>query len=352
MTATPVPIPVPVCPLCRSALRDAPPSAPRSGIPDASGAASAVCTACGEVFPRLYGILDLRPDRSATEWDEADRKTAGVLAARFPDLSYAGLVDLQQSRRGEAEVHGMDAHYRGYLLVQEERSRLMVSGFHDRLDAFFPEGKRGAALDLGCGSGAGLPALAGRYGAVAGLEPGLANLILAKKALESVPGGAAVTLVRGVAQAVPFADGTFDYVQMQNVIEHVIDADGAVSETRRVLAPGGRFAADSRNRHDVFRREPHVHLRGVGFLPVRWQKPYVWLRRRIRYEQTRLWSLGELRRILKRHFGRDFRIAYPLMTAYGQTARQERWVLRVERIPLLGRMLLRVFPSHWIAAKK
>jgi SAM-dependent methyltransferase len=155
-----------------------------------------------------------------------------------------------------------------------------------------------------------------------------------------------------VGQALPFADGSFDYIQMQNVIEHVLDADPVASECRRVLVPGGRFAADSRNRYDVFRREPHVHLRGVGFLPVRWQKPYVWFRKRIRYEQTRLWSCGELRRMMKRRFGGNFRIVFPLMTAYGQSAGQEKWVLRLERIPLLGRMLLRVFPSHWVTAKK
>ncbi|MDM7925739.1 MAG: class I SAM-dependent methyltransferase, partial [bacterium] len=205
--------------------------------------------------------------------------------------------------------------------------------------------------DLGCGSGAGLAALAEHYGAVVGIEPGLSNLILAKKALETVPAGR-VLLVRGVGQALPFADGVFDYVQMQNVIEHVIDADAVAAETRRVLAAGGRFAADSRNRYDLFRREPHVHLRGVGFLPVRWQKRYVWFRRRIRYEQTRLWSYGELKGILKRHFNGDFRIVFPSLAAYGQSGSLDRWVGYIGRIPVLGGLLLRFFPSHWVFACK
>ncbi len=349
MIPTPIPIPSPVCPLCRSPLRDAAAEAqPGSGgpAPDSTG-----CTGCGAVYPRIHGILDLRPDRSSSRWDDADRETADALVSAFAGASYRELVALQQSRRSESEVHGMQAHYEEYLLDQTERSRNMADGFHRRLDEIFPADRSGAALDLGCGSGAGLSALADRYGAVAGLEPGLSNLILAKKALESVPAGR-ILLVRGVGQALPFADGVFDYVQMQNVIEHVLDADPVASESRRVLAAGGRFAADSRNRYDLFRREPHVHLRGVGFLPVHWQKPYVWFRKRIRYEQTRLWSHGELKRILKRHFGGDFRIVFPVLAAYGQSGRLDRWVGRIGRIPFLGGLLLRFFPSHWVFACK
>lgn len=345
MIPNPVPIPQPVCPVCRSPLRDTAADARPGSVdaaPDPAG-----CAGCGAVYPRLYGILDLRPDRTPSAWDDADRETADVLAAAFSAATYSELVALQQSRRRESEVRGMRAHYTGYLLGQEDRSRSMVDGFHAGLDRIFPGGPAGAALDLGCGSGAGLAALAGMYGAVVGLEPGLSNLILAKKALESLP-GARVLLIRGVGQALPFGDGAFGYVQMQNVIEHVLDADPVVDETRRVLAAGGRFAADSRNRYDLFRREPHVHLRGVGFLPVRWQKPYVWFRKRIRYEQTRLWSYGELKRILKRRFGKDFRIVFPVLAAYGQSGYLDRWVRRVGRIPCLGGLLLRFFPSHWV----
>lgn len=348
MIPKPVPIPQPVCPACRFPLGDeAGDTVPRAG--DASPD-STVCAGCGRIYPRLYGIPDLRPDRTPSAWDDADRETAEVMAVAFAGASYRDLVALQQSRRRASEIRGMQEHFMEYLLDQEERSRNMADGFHDRMERLFPGGRSGgAALDLGCGSGAGLAALAERYGAVVGIEPGLSNLILAKKALETAP-ATRVLLVRGVGQALPFADGVFDYVQMQNVIEHVIDADPVAAETRRVLAAGGRFAADSRNRYDLFRREPHVHLRGVGFLPVRWQKRYVWFRKRIRYEQTRLWSYGELKGILKRHFNGDFRIVFPSLAAYGQSVRLDRWVGRVGRVPFLGGLLLRFFPSHWVFA--
>ncbi len=350
MIPNPSPIPQPVCPACRSPLKET----AGDTIPRAGGAPtdSTVCAGCARTYPRLYGILDLRPDPTPSAWDDADRETAEALAAAFAGASYRDLVALQQSRRRASEIRGMQAHYMEYLLDQEERSRNMADGFHGRMERLFPGGRRGGvALDLGCGSGAGLAALAERYSAVVGVEPGLSNLILAKKALETIPAGR-VLLVRGVGQALPFADCVFDYVQMQNVIEHVIDADPVAAETRRVLAAGGRFAADSRNRYDLFRREPHVHLRGVGFLPVRWQKRYVWFRKRIRYEQTRLWSYGELKRILKRHFGRDFRIVFPVLAAYGQPGSLDRWFGRIGRIPLFGGLLLRFFPSHWVFACK
>jgi SAM-dependent methyltransferase len=45
---------------------------------------------------------------------------------------------------------------------------------------------------------------------------------------------------RGDICAMPFADGTFDFVLATDIIEHVDDDDGALAEIRRVLRAGGR----------------------------------------------------------------------------------------------------------------
>lgn len=47
---------------------------------------------------------------------------------------------------------------------------------------------------------------------------------------------------RGSALEMPFADGSFDVVWMQNVGMNIADKRGLYSEIHRVLKPGGRFA--------------------------------------------------------------------------------------------------------------
>jgi demethylmenaquinone methyltransferase/2-methoxy-6-polyprenyl-1,4-benzoquinol methylase len=45
--------------------------------------------------------------------------------------------------------------------------------------------------------------------------------------------------VRGVADALPFADATFDFLSMGFALRHVADLRATFAEYRRVLRPGG-----------------------------------------------------------------------------------------------------------------
>jgi SAM-dependent methyltransferase len=47
--------------------------------------------------------------------------------------------------------------------------------------------------------------------------------------------------VRGLVTALPFPDGAFELVCALDIVEHVDDEDGALSELARVAAPGGTF---------------------------------------------------------------------------------------------------------------
>ncbi len=51
--------------------------------------------------------------------------------------------------------------------------------------------------------------------------------------------------VVGEAEALPFADGTFAYVESGAVFEHLHDPLAAIGEIRRVLEPGGRVRIDT-----------------------------------------------------------------------------------------------------------
>jgi ubiquinone/menaquinone biosynthesis C-methylase UbiE len=96
-------------------------------------------------------------------------------------------------------------------------------------------------LDLACGTGlvARLAAEAvGVEGRVAALDLNPAMVAVAS-ALPIVE-GAAIEWVEGDAQALPFAEESFDVVCCQLGLQFFPDREGAVREMRRVLVPGGR----------------------------------------------------------------------------------------------------------------
>ncbi len=93
-------------------------------------------------------------------------------------------------------------------------------------------------LDLGCGDGRIAGALAAAGAEVDGVDP---SEVALDRARAAQPG---IEFVRPADDgALPFADGTFEVVVCINVLEHVADTQRLMSEARRVLAPGGRFAA-------------------------------------------------------------------------------------------------------------
>jgi SAM-dependent methyltransferase len=52
-----------------------------------------------------------------------------------------------------------------------------------------------------------------------------------------------VEFAQASADALPFADATFDVVTARHMLYHVPDVSAALKEFRRVLKPGGRFLA-------------------------------------------------------------------------------------------------------------
>lgn len=94
-------------------------------------------------------------------------------------------------------------------------------------------------LDLACGPGFAAEAARGRGAVPTGLDFSAAMITLARTAH---PG---IRFEEGDAEALPFADASFDIVVSNFGIHHVPDTVQALSEAKRVLRAGGRVAFTS-----------------------------------------------------------------------------------------------------------
>jgi SAM-dependent methyltransferase len=91
-------------------------------------------------------------------------------------------------------------------------------------------------LDLGCGDGQLTARIAALGAEVIGIDAS-AEMVAAARARGA-------DAVEGNAEALPFADCTFEAVFSNAVLHWVRDQDAMLREVRRVLRPGGRFVAE------------------------------------------------------------------------------------------------------------
>ena len=95
-------------------------------------------------------------------------------------------------------------------------------------------GARGRTLDVGCGTGRGLPRYS-RDVRLIGLDPAWDSLARARRRAPRVP------LVQASAEALPFRDDVFDTVVSSLVFCTVPEPARGLAEVKRVLRPDGRL---------------------------------------------------------------------------------------------------------------
>lgn len=103
-------------------------------------------------------------------------------------------------------------------------------------------GSRG--LDVGCGVGLFTLWLAdavGPGGRVVGVEPDAERVEAARALVGSALPPGPLAFERGDGTALPFADGSVDWVWCGDVLHHILDTGRALAEFVRVLRPGGRI---------------------------------------------------------------------------------------------------------------
>ncbi|HWP67326.1 MAG TPA: class I SAM-dependent methyltransferase [Candidatus Limnocylindria bacterium] len=100
-------------------------------------------------------------------------------------------------------------------------------------------GRPAAVLEVGAADAQHSCRLAARGVPVVALEP--SPEMLARAAERQREQAVRFPLVRGIAEALPFRDGSFDRVLCESVIDHLAHPPQALAEMRRVLRADGRL---------------------------------------------------------------------------------------------------------------
>jgi len=119
-----------------------------------------------------------------------------------------------------------------------ERLASLGSGARYRREALKRAGLQQGMRVLDVAVGTGLVAreeitIVGGAALVTGVDPSAGMMKLAVEQL-------GITAIRGVGEALPLADGQFDFLSMGYALRHVADIATAFKEFHRVLRPGGR----------------------------------------------------------------------------------------------------------------
>lgn len=246
------------------------------------------------------GIPDFRTPASLapyhekpSEWIQWDREMASGTVDAYDRMGYEEFVRYSVLHWGTHLDRKLQEHYIGFRLADKIKGEHIAQLLAGAVQSQFGN-RRGdlAGVDVGCGSGAGIYALSRFCRTVVGLDLRLVDLIVARKFFEH-EGIANVQLLCGVLESPLLAPRAFDIAIARDVIEHTASPGEFLRRYLELLSPAGLLNFNSYNRY-ALRREPHVLLPAVGFVPRRLQRGYVKLLKGHPYSNTRLLSAREV----------------------------------------------------------
>ena len=210
-------------------------------------------------------------------------------------------------------------------------------------------------LDLGSGVGSFVAACAKRGLNCFGAEPDrigngaqLTAIQIAKRRV-SRP-----VFVAAVGESLPFADGSFDLVTLNQVIEHVSDQQAVLSEATRVLKEGGAAYIACPNYLRFY--EPHYKIVWFPLLPKVLGRLYLRLRGRrpVMLDQITYTTNHRLRKLMDK-LGPEYTVldlhreTFLKKRAEGTfAARSTRFVRTLSYLPLAGPLVLQAI--LWFAS--
>jgi ubiquinone/menaquinone biosynthesis C-methylase UbiE len=186
------------------------------------------------------------------------------------------LAALEAERAGWWSSENFDT-WKNLYVSEYARGFYVVDTLAKYVADFDPKGAR--VLDIGCGDAGVLIAFAERGARTAGIE--LDEKSLQRGRLRAEEHGVAVDLRSGVAEALPWEDGAFDLVILDNVLEHVRDRELTLREIRRVLKPRGLLYMVTPKPFSAYSlwNDPHYDLAGLVLMPRAMQ---IWYFEKIR----------------------------------------------------------------------
>jgi ubiquinone/menaquinone biosynthesis C-methylase UbiE len=147
--------------------------------------------------------------------------------------------------------HPLFARFYTHVLARNEPAEMQA--YRDELLL----GLSGRVVEVGAGSGANFPHYPSEVTEVVAVEP---EAYLREQAVTAAAqAGVAVTVLDGVADAVPLEDASCDAAVACLVLCTVPDQASALAELRRVLKPGGELRF-------------YEHVRGTTPRMTRWQR--------------------------------------------------------------------------------
>jgi ubiquinone/menaquinone biosynthesis C-methylase UbiE len=197
-----------------------------------------------------YTTISTRPDRFAWEGIQTagahrplyvvscpGKKSHGLIVGV---LKYAGLQPIERMKRCDPQPPEGDPTYDAVAALYDDVfADITVRAdewrwLNQRLTA---AGGRPRVLDVGCGNGALLTALANRIAGGVGVDRSPRMIELARQRASGQPTLSFMTID---GPQLPFADASFDVV-ISLLSFRYLDWDPIMNELRRVLAPGGRI---------------------------------------------------------------------------------------------------------------
>lgn len=284
------------------------PACDREGLVVAQS--SWICPACALEGPALLGIADLRAFDDPYLDNQTDSLFAAELAHAAKTLNYIQLLNYFYNNNPVPVSHAQKSAEIAHIEAAASRA-------HAWLETIGPIPDQAALLDLGCGPGAFLAAIANSYGVISnnaqsseitdrrwidrrlwGADVALRWLVVARKRLDELGlTSEKIGLVCCCAERSPFRSQSFALVVAGDVFEHLADQPATLAETHRILVPGGKLFLSSPNRHSLS-LEPHVKVWGVGYLPRKLMPLYVKMLKGVDFRAIRTLSVREWKRIL------------------------------------------------------
>lgn len=164
----------------------------------------------------------------------------------------------------ELSLHYPNDYLPYQLNTTEKQTRLeqvsqdrAISRFCERITSKRPQ--PGRLLDVGCATGAFLYAMQQQGWRVDGVEPNAHAASQAKQKFD-------LDIFVGILAEAAYPSASFDVVTLWDVLEHVTDVKATLTETARILKPGGLLVFSVPNPASV-----EAHLFGANW--VGWERP-------------------------------------------------------------------------------